>query len=687
MSSVSVYSSMPRTAFRGINDGSTVAIEMPVASYPIHLPLFVGLAPWGEDTKARYVNAGGLELLYGPEVTDPNSEFFTHQSQFLRSNLTAGAPAMFLRLVPEDARQASARFGIDIVADDLPEYERDLDGRFVLDNSGAKIPTGGTIQGYRVQIRKVEVSVNGAMESTFGLAGMSEGNLISDRDGSTSSFYPFMDAMARFKGARGNNLGIRFIAPTTSSVEPADENMAARVGSFLYRIQQVQRSNSSSTPAVVPSVDGRTYLDISFKAGAKDVQTNTMYDARKVIINGFEGKTPETFRRWGNMERIHVYGNHLKTVLDMLAAAESTVTGNQVNPDMINFLTGADVNGIPYHSFVVEGPAEGGLLMTENSSHYFVGGADGTLGNDALNTMVLDMMENLQTYKVPLHDIAAYPFSSFWDSGFPLDVKLSLAALHNLRPDVMVATCPQDVTERLNTPAQDSSIAIALRSRFRAQTESTEFGTKACRFFCQANAGYLVGSDYDGLVPFLEDTMIKVAEYMGAGNGIMNSSNAFGRGSQNVISRYRDHNAVSRDETARNSDWSNGLTYAESFDIDRLFVAGYQSMYETQNSVLHSLINVLIINNITRLGHIVWRNWSGDSQLTDEEFFAAVEQNMIDLTEDRYDNRAKVIPRAYKTQLDNDLGFSYHLDVDAGFEVMRTVQHLAIIARRRRDME
>lgn len=687
MSSVSVYSSMPRTEFRGIQDGSTVAIEMPVASYPIHLPLFVGLAPWGEDNKARYVNSAGLDLLYGPEVTDPNSEFFTHQSQFLRSNLTAGAPALFLRMVPDDARQASSQYGIDIVADELPEYQRDLDGRFILDNTGNKIPTGEVVQGYRLQIRQGGIPIDELSGLMFAKSGKREGNLISELDGTTSQFYPFADSLARFKGGRGNDLGLRFIAPTVNSTEPANENLSTRVGSFLYRIQQVQRTNAFSTPSVVPTVDGRTSIDISFKPGAKDINTNTVYDARKVVINGFEGKTPETFRRWGNMERFHVYTDHLTEVLGMLAAAEEAITGNPINPDMINFMTGVDVNGIPYHSFVVEGPADGGLLMTENSSHYFVGGSDGTLGNDTLNTMMLDMMENLDTFKVPLHDIAAYPFSSFWDSGFPVDVKLALPALHNLRPDVLIATCPQDVMEPLNTVAQDSSIAIALRSRFRAQTESTEFGTKACRFFCQANAGYVVGSDYDGLVPFLEDTLIKVASYMGAGNGVMTTANAFGRGSQNVISRYRDHNAVSREDTARNADWSNGLTYAESFDIDRLFVAGYQSMYETQNSVLHSLINVLIINNITRLGHIVWRNWSGDSQLTDEEFFAAVEQNLIDLTEDRYDGRAKVIPRAYKTQLDNDLGFSYHLDVDAGFEVMRTVQHLAIIARRRRDME
>lgn len=686
MSSISVYSSTPRTVFRGVKDGSATVINMSVPDLPIHLPLFASLAPWGEENKARFVNAAGLELLYGSAVLDVNSPFYTHQSAFIQTNFEAGASAMFLRLVSPEAKQASIRFGIDIVADKLVEYERNDDGSFKLDAEGDKKPTGDTYDGFRVQIRKVEVPTLGS-QFDFGLGAVSDGNMLSEDDGSTSEFYPFFDATARFRGAHGNNLGLRFVAPTVASTDPANENTANRVGSFLYRIQQTQRSNEFSTPMIVMTPDGRNYLDFSFKPNAKDINTNTVYDARKVIINGFEGKTPETFAGWGNMERIHTYDNHLQTVLELLATAEEGITGDAIDPNMINFMTGVDINGIPYQSFVVEGPEEGGLMITENSTHYFLGGDDGEVSNAKYNELVSDMLDNLAGFQVPLYDIAAYPFSSMWDSGFPLDVKQKFTAMHNLRPDVAIFSCTQDILEPLNKASMDSSIGIAIKSKFRAQQESSEFGTKALRFFCQTGAGYLLNSEYDGIVPMLEDTLSKVANYMGAGNGEMSVAQAFGRGSQNTITRYRDHNVVTRPDGARNTDWSNGLTYSESFDIDRLFVAGYQSMYEQQNSVLASMISMIILCNLTRTGHVVWRNFTGDSQLTDEEFFAAVEQDFIDRTEGKFDGRAKIVPRAYKTKLDDDLGFSYHLDVDAGFENMRTVQHLAIIARRRRDME
>lgn len=682
---ISVYSSMPRTEFLGTRDDSQRPIAMPVNSLPIHLPFSPIMAPWGEENKARYANAATVNRLYGSEVLDVNSPFFTHQSQFLTTNFQGGAAAMVLRLVDENAKQAGIRFSIDIVADKIPEFERNSDGTIRRDSTGKKIETGETISGYRIRIAKGGLLVNGV--SDFGKGQPSDGNFLSEETGETSTLYPFFDTLARFRGAKGNNLGIRLIAPTVNSRDPLNANVPERVGSAIYRLQQIQRQTETSSPTIIPTLQDANFVDFSFKANAKDIDTNMVYDAYKTILPAYEGRTPETFTGWGNMAAIKVYDKHLKKVLEMLAASEEAATGDEYEPDMINFLTGVDVNGVPYHSFIVEGPEEGGILVNEMASHFFVDGADGEVGNEAYNDLVDEMLSTLDDFHVPLRDIAAYPFNSMWDSGFPLKTKEKFVAMHNLRPDVALCVCTQDILEPLNTPVEDSAIAQQLKSIFRAQQESAEYGTKALRFFLQNGAGYLTDSPYDGIVPLLEDTLQKVAAYMGASSGEMFAAAAFGRGDQNTITHFRDHNVISRKEGARNTDWSNGVTYAESYDIDRMFVPGYQSMYETQASVLHSLINMLIVCNLHRVGHIAWRNNTGDSQLTDDEFFERVEEDVIRMTEGKFDNRTKVVPQAYKTKLDDDLGFSWVLDIHAGFENMRTLQKLTVIARRRRDME
>lgn len=687
-SKVSIYSSLPRTVFRGIKDDSAVNISMPVATKPINLPLFVGQAPWGEEDRARFVNAAGLNLLYGNEVTDPNSEYFSHQSQFIRTNFTAGGSAFFLRLVPEDAKQASMRFSIEVIEDIIPEYQRNEDGSIRRDTLGNRLEVEGSdgVEGYRLRLIKTEVPVIEGQDN-FAIGGVSEGSMFSETDGSTSQVYPFYDSKARFRGSKGNNLGVRIYAPNLGSSEPADEDLNSRVGSYLFRLQQVSRKDDNSTSTINQTLTGDNSILFSFKRAAKDTNTNLIYDLRKTLIPSYEGQTSEEFKGWGHTEKFHIYDKNLNTILNKLAQAESDLTGETIEPHQINFLTGMDINGNPYHSFIIEGQesdSDNVVSFGPNTTHYFVGGSDGEVSNEKFNELVDNMLENINSSPVPLYDIAAYPFNSMWDSGFPLDTKLKFVNFHNLRPDVAVFACTQNVLDPINTVAEDSAILVRLKSEYRMQQESEEFGTKAARFFIQKNAGYLINSDYDGLVPFLESTLNFVANYMGAGDGTMNPAKSFGRGSQNRIDRYRNHNAQSLPEDVRNNDWNNGCTYAESFDIDEVFVPAFQSLYEDKTSVLQSLINMMIAVNLQRIGHETWRNWTGDSQLTDEEFLEEVETELYVRTTDIYDDRCDVTPLVYRTKLDEDQGFAWHIDFDVQMENQRTVQHLAVIVRRRR---
>jgi hypothetical protein len=685
---VSALSSLPRTNFRGIQDVSPVNVAMPVESLPIRLPLFMGFAPWGSYASAGYVNAAGLQLLYGSDVISPKSKFFTHQSQFLRSHFTAGGTALFLRLKAPNAKQATFRLALDLIADKVPLYERNGDNSLKLDQDGNKIATGETTDGFRAQWRWVPVTAGTDGSLTFGSADVSVGTLVSTVDGTNSELIPILDGLARWEGARGNNIGFRLHAPTVSSTDPADEDLQNELGAFLYRLQVVERANASSSAQLKRTLQSESYVDFSFKQGTINLQTEKQYYAGKVIKPAYESTNPAAFTGYGPVDKLAVYDAHVLDTLTKLAARESEYTTEDIaDPHQFNFLTGVDVAGNPYHTFVVEGPSAGGLLFGELSNLYMVGGADGDITPASYNTVVDEVLSNLDGSDVPFKDIARMPYDSVWDSGFPLDTKKKFANFHNIRPDVVVHACTQDVGRALNTPSEDSSIAISLRSHFRAMQESQEFGTKALRFMVVGQAGYLIEDDYDGLVPFLEFLMILATRYMGAANGEMDSTYAFGRGEQNVVTRYRDHNVVTRDPEVRNNDWNNGLNYTEYFDMSRLFWAGLQSIYEDHTSVLHGYINVCIACNLTRIGHITWRELSGDSQLTDDQFLDEVTARVTTRTSGKYDNRVDITPRAYFTDQDEALGFPWHLDIGMAGDNIRTVENLAVIASRRRVLE
>lgn len=683
---VSTYSSVPRNEFRGYRDVTPANLTMPVESLPIRLPLHMGFAPWGEYTKGNYVNLDGLTLLYGADVVKPKSPFFSHQSQFIRSHYTAGGKNMFLRLKAKGAEQASFRLAVDLIADEVPTFERNGDNSLKLDADGNRIPTGEKIPGFIIQHRWIEVTKGEDGTREFGNASKREGKLVSSLDGDISELIPLLDGLARFEGSKGGNLGLRLMAPTTRSVDPADEELQDEIGARIYRLAVVSRDSIKSTANTMRTLQGAGTLDFTFKKGTIDLNTDQEFYIGKVFRPAYESVDPQAFTGYGPVEKIATYDANIVELLTKLSAREAEYTGEAFSDiHNFNFLTGTDINGNPYHTLVIQGPQQGGILFSELSNQWMVGGSDGDISPEAYNTAVDELLGNLSNSDVPFKDIARMPFDSVWDTGFPLSTKLKFSAFHAIRPDVMIHACTQDVMRPLNTASEDSSIAIALRSTFRASQESSEWATKALRFFVMGNAGYLINDDYDGLVPFLEFLSIKATEYMGAENGEMINRKSFSRGEQTVITRYRDHNAFTRDIEVRNTDWNNGMNYAEYFDMSRQFWAGLQTIHEDHTSIFHSYMIACIACNLARIGHITWREMSGDDQLPDAEFLDMVRDKVIARTTGKYDDRVDITPRAYMTSLDDALGFPWHLDIEFAGDNIRTVQNLAIIAQRRRN--
>lgn len=687
--SVSPTSSLPRVNYRGIKEDSAVNLTIPSEALAIRLPFFFTLARWGETDRARYCDTAAAELLYGAEFQDPLSPFFTHQSQFIKSHLSTGSKALILGMRPADAKQASFRLALDVVADDIQQYQLNTDGTYLLDSAGNKQPiVGTTAPGYRVQWRVITIPDAVGGGSGFGKGAKAEGTMVSVKDGSTSFQYPITDGLARFAGGPGNDLGFRLMYPTTLSANAADEGLQDTLGSCVYRLQVVKRANSASTATVKQTLQGATYVDFTFKKGTVDKATSTQYSVDKTILQNYESRDPKAFTGFGPFEKLSVYNDQIAEVLALFAAAETAFTGETfADVNMFNFLTGVDINGIPYKTFVVEGPALGGVSLTELTNNFMSGGSDGTVTQDVYNQLVADWLGDLENSVVPIKSMAKMPYDSVWDSGFPVETKKLFAKFHNMRPDVMVHVCTQDVSKPQNTAAQDSSVGVTLRSYFRSMQESVEFGTKPLRFTVVPNSGYVIGDTYDGLVPFLEYLLILGGKYMGAESGSMNPTYSFGRGEQTVIDRYRDHNVTYRDDTVRNVDWNNGLVLADDYDMSRLFWPGVQTLYEDHTSIMHAYLNACIACNLTRIGTIIWRELAGDSQMTDPVFLDEVNKRVTAKTSnpDRYDGRADITPNAYYNALDEELGTAWHLDIDMAGENMRTTESLAVIAQRRRN--
>lgn len=673
MSRLPITNDLPRTIIRGFKDESGAPLVFEEDALPIHLPLIFGFSEWGPHDEPVLVGGDGFKAIFGSNSLDHSKPFATHTSEIVNVVGAAGNLFFYRRFLGEGAKRATARLCLEIANDNVQQYERNDDGTFMLDAEGQKQPIADTtLPGKRLRWVLVEAS-------DFGQANPAVGTMVSST-GAESKRWPIMDIPGRFFGSRGKNLGFRLQAPTTRSTVSANVEDVADTGSFLYRFYAIKRVDEFSTSTTVNTRQGEQYVDFSFKRGAVSPSTARKYFVDAVLNEAYETSNPDEFDGYGPFDKIHVYHANVSAVLKELHTSENEVMPIE-DEYLMNFITGVDVSGAPYYTITVDDVVNGGLQFTENSSHYLLGGEDGTMGNEALDSLTVSELESFTDGPIPYMDMAALPFSCFYDSGFGMEVKRALPAFY-ARPDMYFVAATQIAGRRLNTPTEDSSVAASLRALYRAVPESTHFGTGACRGVVMAHGGELIGSEFEGVLPFTIAFARKSAEYMGAATGFMDPNRRFSSAPGNVVSDYRKHNVKFRAESARSTDWKNGLVFAQSFGMRSIFWPAVQTIYDDKTSILSSFFNMAICCNLTRVGERAWRWFVGDDQRTREEFLRDVRQYVTDETAGRFDDRGQVEPRAFYTEIDELLGYSWNLEITWNGRNQPRVETLTIITKR-----
>lgn len=683
--SVSMTSSLPRTEVLGFRDISGRGQPIEIVTLPIFLPYAPLMTSWGPDDEALLVSGDGFSTIFGADSFKAGNPLFTHQSVLIQKIMNVGGMALVRRLLAPGAQIANTRVWIDIVADEIVQYERNIDGSFKR-TAGELVETGEPIAGYRA--RFMTTVIDTTAEDGIGLGQAQTGGLVA-ADGTESTMYPLFDLQARFFGARGSNTGFRLVAPTLKSAIATDADLIEDQGAFLYRFYATSRADASTGGSVLSNMDGEQYVQFSLKKGVVDSKSGIDYSVDKRILPGYESKDPANFDGYGPLKAFHTYQANLNIVLNQIHETEKEfgLITSEVTPEQtVNFLGAQSPEGVPYYTYQILGPADGGVLFGETATHWLKGGSDGEIEATTYDSLVRDELSIFGDGLIPYADKASYPMSAFIDTGFTLETKAMFGNIMSVRPDAWVAACTQDVLGPLNTPAEDSSIGAILRNQLQLIPESEYYGTAACRAVVMKHAGTYLESDYDGILPFTIDWAVKVAVYMGAATGKMRSGYATDNEDYRKVTTFIDHNAVFRNVVPRNKDWQNGITSAEPFDHRKaVFFPGVQTVYFDNTSVLNSFYPMAICCHLNRIGELAWRMFTGDSKLTAGQYVARVDEFIEGQVKDAYDGRADITPRSYYTAADTRRGYSWHTDIEGLFDGMKTVEVLTVAAGRRTD--
>lgn len=693
---MSTMKSTPRTIFRGIQDVSGRVASSSAPERPTHLPKVWFFAKEG-PTEPMLVAADAIANTYNAESFDERGKFTTHATILMNQFISAGNGVMCHRVIsPDAAPPAGYRLWVDLLETELPEYERNTDGTFKLDQVGNFIPTGDTIPGRKAKfvVEPIGVDVDGA--SLFGRANQKAGD---QTDGTTQSVrIPLFDAQVNFQGSYGNDIANRFWAPDQNSTDPVSADFIAKYKAYPFRFVMLRRQNAIATPGIVPSVFGEQYVEMTLKPELVDADTGLgKYLGTDVVARYQDLDSTELAAQYSPIGRIHVYDNHVGALVKSLYDAEMAYPGATVDSDFdgsedeefkFNLLGGFHSSGVPYFTYQVVADETNAQRMSELSNIYCVGGSDGTISNAALDDLVDLYVDGYADENSDLQTQALYPESIIYDSGHRLSTKYNLIKFISVRKDTAVVLSCHQADGDVLTAAEESSLAVTLRTRLRLYPESNFYGTDTVRGVIVGRSGKLLNSNYKKELPITIELAYKSAQYMGAGSGVWDSKYAFDREPNNQLTMFKDLNVKTTSSRVRHKDWDNGLVWVEPYDTRAYFFPGIRTVYSDDTSVLTSYFNMLICVELEKIGAATHRKLSGAQGMTAAQVIDFVERDINKQVSERnnFDNRVVVQPMVTITDQDATNGFSWTTVIKVSMPNMVTVQTLSIQSARLNDL-
>lgn len=677
-----IKNAAPQLVFWGIDDQSGRLVSSAAEAAPIHTPFSYGFFQKG-PTDVMFVDGAALKKIYGDASFDYRGPYVTHSTPFINGFARYANVQAVKRLKPANSATATLQLGLELLPTAVPTYERNEDGTYKLDALSQPIATGSTVQGYigRWTAKVVSGEIG---TSTQGVGQLVEGD-------TQSVFYPLMDFRCSSFGDHGNNTGIRIFPRLTTGLTPVDEEVVMDQSAFLYGMQIMQRASTTATPSVLRTLTNALSVDFALKAGAYNKFTEAeLYWDEVVLSNWRNVKQGE----YGPFDAAYLYTENLEAVLTAIMTAEYAVNpdrfANGVVKDLylINPLTATFVDGVPYESLIVQGVLDGGIEFDSISTHYLLGGADGTLGNAAFNELVAAELANWNDGDEIYEDLAKYPFSAMYDSGFDIATSKLLPRVLSIRPDVHIALACQDVTRKANTADEDSSIGAALRTAISAYPESTVFGTTARRGIVVEHSGYCADdTTYKGMLPGTYEVAMKRARYLGSSDGIMKSRWAYDQETSKIITYLSDVTNLDKKQNVRNADWDRGLVYFVNYDHNRGMVPYVRTICDDDTSVLTSDLVMQIAAHCNKVAFWVWRDLVGNGKLSDELFIQRSNEKIQEYTNGRFDGRCRIVPETYYSTVDTQRGFSYSCRIHIYAPNTKLVGAVAIVTHRLADLQ
>jgi hypothetical protein len=690
--STTIVNGAPMTIALGTNDRSRRAPVYEPETLPSHLAKIYLYTAEGPLTPELCVG-NGRNRLYGDDSFDLRKPYANHAT-VLCNTINAAPNAMIIqRVKPKDAPPpANVRILLDVLKTKVPEYERNADGSIKRDALSQPVKTGNTIDGYRCKWVREQIPAD-----QFGLGEIKAGDQVDTATQTQSVRLPWQDLEVANFGKYGNNCGFRMWAPTAKSNNPVSEVLLKKCKTYPVRFAFVRRADEQSSPKIVENNYGEQSMEFVFKPDVISPAKDEVVSLGSELVSYYQDLSnknglPPKFAPFG---RIHLYDDIIADALgdfysaeQSYADAESDFKGEDGEEFLFNAVGGVSSQNIPYHSFELVSDGADAVRFTGNFNILATGGGDGTMNDAEFGKLVAEEISEYGNINSPVQALASNPESIFYDSGFPMETKYALCNFIGIRKDTFVVLSTYVVGTPAPSASDESALAITLRTRLQAYPESDYFGTETMRGTVSCRCGKLVDKKYRGLLPLSIEIAHKMAKYMGAGNGVWDSQEAFDQDGKNQVELFepKSVNVTFTPAPVKNKDWTNGLIWVEAYRLRSLYYPAMKTIYSDDSSVLTGLITVMCTVELQKIGDRCRIFLSGNQKLSNAQIKQRGEKFVEDAVNGRFDGRFVIVPEIFFTDADLARAYSWSMRIKQYAPNMKTVGQIAVESYRLEDI-
>lgn len=290
-----------------------------------------------------------------------------------------------------------------------------------------------------------------------------------------------------------------------------------------------------------------------------------------------------------------------------------------------------------------------------NGEHHFAmtGGSDGFKSD--LVSYIEKRLERVKVYdenvrlffesitdSSPYVDVAKYPFSMFWDTGFSYDTKVSARNLLKHRADVGVILSCFTVADKVKQPdgqeyfnyishqteEQLQAIGSKLKLAYSLYPESIYYGTSAVRVGIVKHSGVKNNSAYPKRRSVAIHLIEQISRYMGRGDGKWRESAIIDHESNRIIDGWSDLDVEYQPPSIKQRNFDNNLISLEPFDSKRYYFPFLTTIYPDETSILRDLVVMFACLYLERAGAAVLRKHIGDNSRRGQSKLDAITRDL-----------------------------------------------------------